>query len=98
MKLTDVAKNLSRQTDRRLDRRLKVLLRVNPHYRDLDKEDREIILDLLSKYKKKKRRGIKISDYAIRKDLYNIYQNRLKMGLTRNDVDKIKELLNSLKD
>lgn len=98
MELSDVAKNLSKQTQRSLDRRMQTLLRVNPHYRDLDKDDRKVVLDLLKKYKERKLKGITVSDYSIRKDMYNLYRNRIKMGLTRHDIDKIRELLNSLKD
>jgi hypothetical protein len=98
MELKDVASNLSRQTEYRLDQRLDTLLRKNPKYRHLEQEEQKLILDLLDKYKEKKRKGIKISGFTIRKDVYNLYRKRLKMGLTYNDLDKIKELLYSLKD
>lgn len=98
MELKDVAKNLSEQTEYRLDQRLDYLLRKNPKYRHLGKDEQELILDLLDKYKEKKRKGIKISSYSIRRDTYRLYRKRLKMGLSYNDLDKIKELLYSLKD
>ncbi|MDD2353924.1 MAG: hypothetical protein PHH52_02565 [Patescibacteria group bacterium] len=98
MEISDVSKNLSQQTERELDRRLGRLLRKNPSYRHLDQDEQDLILDILEKYKKKRRRGIKISDYSIRKDTYKLYQKRLELGLSTNDLDKIKELLNSLKD
>jgi len=34
----------------------------------------------------------------VRKELYHLYQNRIKLGLTYNDLDQIKELLESFKD
>ncbi|HZJ41918.1 MAG TPA: hypothetical protein VFD51_02795 [Patescibacteria group bacterium] len=98
MELKDITKNLSKQTEYRLDQRLDYLLRKNPSYRHLGKDEQKLILDLLDKYKEKKRKGIKISGYSIRRDVYHLYRKRLKMGLTYNDLDKIKELLNSLKD
>ena len=98
MELKDVAKNLSKQTEYRLDQRLDALLRKNPKYRHLGDGEQKLILDLLDKYKEKKRKGIQISGFSIRRDVYNLYRNRLKMGLTYNDLDKIKELLNTLKD
>jgi hypothetical protein len=98
MDLKDVVKNLSQQTEYRLDQRMDKLLRKNPRYNHLNKDDQKIILDLLKKYKDKKRRGVKISSFAIKRDTYNLYRKRLEMGLTYNDLDKIKELLNSLKD
>ena len=69
MEISDLAKNLSKQTERSLDRRMQTLLKVNPHYRDLDKGDRQVILDLLKKYKERKRKGITVSDYADRKSV-----------------------------
>jgi len=98
MELKDVAKNLSKQTEYRLDQRFDYLLRKNPKYSHLGKDEQKLILDLLDKYKEKKRKGIKISGFSIRRDVYSLYRKRLKMGLTYNDLDKIKELLNSLKD
>ncbi|MDI3496340.1 MAG: hypothetical protein PWQ35_361 [Patescibacteria group bacterium] len=98
MEISDVAKNLSRQTERNLDQRLDRLLHKNPKYRHLGQKEQALILDLLDKYKKKKQRGIKITDYSIKRDTYNLYQKRLELGLTHYDLDKIKELLNSLKD
>jgi len=98
MPTKDLTKNLTRQTEYRLNQRLKYLLRKNPRYNHLDEKDQKIILDLLEKYKDKKRRGIKITSYAIKRDTYSLYRKRLKLGLTYNDLDKIKELLNSLKD
>lgn len=98
MPIKELTKNLTRQTEYRLNQRLAYLLRKNPKYRHLGKSEQKVILDLLEKYKEKKRKGIQISDYAIRKDTYSLYRNRLKAGMSYQDLDKIKELLHSLKD
>jgi len=98
MQLRDVAKNLRDQTDHRLDQRLDMMFRVNPRYSHLDAKDRGIILDLLKKYKEKRRRGIKATRLSVKSDMYKLYHNRIKLGLTHNDLDKIRDLLLSLKD
>ncbi|HPY08469.1 MAG: hypothetical protein ACOX0H_02175 [Patescibacteria group bacterium] len=98
MQLKDVTKNLKDQTDYRLDQRLDKMFRVNPRYKHLDAQDREIILDLLKKYKEKRRRGIKASRLSIKNDMYYLYHNRIKLGLTKNDLDDIRDLLLSLKE
>lgn len=98
MQLSDAAKNLKDQTDFRLDQRLDKIFRLNPRYRHLDEEDREIIFDLLKKYKEKRRRGIKATRLSVKNDMYNLYRNRLKLGLTYNDLDDIRDLLLDLKD
>lgn len=98
MQLKDVAKNLTKQTEYRLDRRLDRLLRVNPSYRHLDDKNQDLIKKLLEKYKNKKRKGVKITGLTIRRDTYSLYQKRLKLGLSYSDLKKIRELLYSLKD
>lgn len=97
MDLNKVAANLRDQTDYRLEQRFLEMLRRNPRYRNLNDKNRATIMDLLKKYKDKKRSGLKISGLSVRKDMYSLYQNRLKLGLTRNDLDQIKDLLAGIK-
>lgn len=97
MDLKDVTKNLTSQTAYRLEQRFDQMMRTNPHYKNLDQENQDLILDLIAKYKAKMIRGIKPSRYVIRKDMYNLYEHRLKLGLTYNDLDQIRDLLLSFK-
>lgn len=97
MDLKDVTKNLSDQTNYRIEQRLMEMMRSNPKYRNLDGENRELILKLIEKYKAKAREGIKSSEYTIKEDMYHLYQNRLKLNLTYNDLDQIRDLLFSFK-
>jgi len=98
MQLSDVSKNLKDQTDYRLDQRLDKMFRVNPRYRHLDTEDREIIFDLLKKYKEKRRHGIKATRLSVKNDMYKLYRNRIDLGLTYNDLDDIRDMLLDLKE
>lgn len=98
MSLQEITKDLGKQTEYRLDQRFDTLLRRNPRYRHLDSGDQQIIKDLLEKYKEKKRKGISISGLSVRRDMYSLYHNRIKLGLTLNDLDDIRDLLTSLKD
>jgi len=98
MDLQKVASNLRDQTDYRLEQRFSEMLRRNPCYRNLDSKNRETIMELLKKYKDKKRRGLKISGLSVREDMYSLYHNRLKLGLTRNDLDQIRDLLAGIKN
>ncbi|MFA5109442.1 MAG: hypothetical protein WC458_02785 [Patescibacteria group bacterium] len=97
MDFKDVTKNLKDQTDYRLSQRLEEMMRVNPNFKNLDAGNRELIFDLLKKYKDKARRGLKTSGYTVREDMYHLYQNRLKLKLTERDLDQIRELLESFK-
>ena len=97
MDLKDVTQDMKDQTSYRIEQRMAELLRTNPHYKNLDGANRQLILDLIEKYKNKAREGIKTSDYTIREDMYHLYENRLKLNLTTNDLDQIRELLSSFK-
>lgn len=97
MDLKSVTKDLTDQTAYRLEQRFKEMLRTNPRYKNLDAGNRQLILDLIAKYQDKLRRGIKPSRYTIKEDMYHLYQNRLKLNLTYNDLEQIRDLLESFK-
>ena len=98
MNLKDVTKDLKDQTVYRIEQRLKEMMRTNPRYRNLDKENQKLIFDLITKEKKKAMQGIKTSGLTIRDEMYHLYQDRIKLGLTYGDLDQIKELLESFKE
>ena len=97
MDLTDVTKDLSGRENWRIERQLDDLIRHNPRYNHLDDDNRELILNLIKKYKEKIRKGIKPSLKTVREDKYYLYQNRIKLGLTPEDLAKINKLLDSFK-
>lgn len=97
MDLKEVTKDLTEQTAYRIEQRFKEMLRTNPRYKNLDAGNRQLILDLIAKYKEKRRQGLKPSLYTIREDMYRLYQNRLKLNLTYHDLDQIRDLLGSFK-
>ncbi len=97
MDLKDVTSDLRDQTNYRLEQRFKTMMRTNPRYRNLDPSNQKLIFDLIAKEKDKARQGIKTSGLTIRQDLYHLYQDRIKLGLTYHDLDQIKELLESFK-
>lgn len=98
MGLKKVAADLQHQTNYRLEQRFSEMMRRNPHYRNLDSANKALILDLLKRYKEKIRKGIKVSGLSVRRDMYRLYRDRLKLGLTKNDLDQIRDLLTSLKN
>lgn len=97
MDFKDVTKDLLDQNEYRLEQRFDELMRRNPHFKSLDAEDKEIMFDLIKKYKEKIRRKTYPSAFTIRRDMYHLYSNRVKMGLTYSDLDHIRDLLNSFK-
>jgi hypothetical protein len=97
MNLQDVTQDLRDQNDYRLEQRFQKMLRTNPRYKSLSAENRDLVMDLVKKYQDKLRRNLDISDYTVRHDMYRLYQNRFKMKLTINDLDQIRDLLQSFK-
>ncbi len=98
MDIKDVLKDVGNLTDYRLEQRLDEMIRKNPSYNHLDKKNQALLLDLLDKYKEKVRKGIRISGFSIRKDMYRLYRNRIKLNLTKMDLDAIRKILKSFKN
>ncbi len=98
MDLTSITKDLKDTNDYRLDQRFDKLMRTNPRYKNLNGENRELIMDLILKYKNKIREHNYPSSLTIRHDTHHLYMNRVKLGLTYHDLDQIKELLQSFKE
>lgn len=97
MNLKDVTKDLSGQTNYRLTQRMDALMRTNPNYRNLEGANKELVLNLIKKYKEKIRKGIRPSSLTIREDKYHLYQNRIQLGLTYQDLEQINDLLDGFK-
>lgn len=97
MDLTDVTKDLANQDNYRLTRRMAELMETNPRYRNLSAENRQVIFDLIKKYQELIREGIKPSLSIVREDKYRLYENRLKLGLSPEDLEQINGLLDSFK-
>ncbi len=97
MNFKDVTNDLANQKNYRLQQRLERLMRVNPSFKNLDSENKELILKLIKKYKNKIRQGIKPSRLTVRRDKYYLYQHRIKLGLSFTDLEQINNLLDGFK-
>lgn len=95
--MSDVTKDLTNQENWRIERKLDQLIRVSPKYKHLGPANRKLILDLVSKYKDRIRRGLRPSLTTVRADKYYLYQNRFKLGLSPQDLAEINKLLDSFK-
>ena len=97
MDLKDVTKDLRNQDSYRLEQRFNKMFRVNPNYKNLSAENRDLVMELIKKYQHKLKRNEKVSDYTVRRDMYRLYQDRFQMKLTIHDLDQIKDLLQGFK-
>ena len=97
MSLADIAQNAKGMTDFRLDQKLDEFFRKNPSFKNLA-DNQDLIFDVIKKYKEKSRRGIKTSGLTVREDLHRLYEKRLELGLTKNDLDGLRDLLQTFKE
>lgn len=98
MKLTDVSNDLADKRDFEIVRKMERLLAISPKYKNIDSKNKELILDLIRKYKKLLDRGIKPSRLTIKRDRYKLYHERVKLGLSETDLKQIFDLLESFKN
>lgn len=97
MDLKDILKNVAHEPDYIFERKLNELIMKNPRYFNLDENNKKLVKDLVKKYKPSLRKGIGISAYTIKNELYRLYQNRIKLNLTEEDLKDIKEILEELR-
>jgi len=93
----DLTKDAEDLTDFNFERKLNDLVRDNFRFRNLSEDNRKIVLDLMKKYKSRLRKGIGLSYSDLKNESYRLYENRLKLGLTHEDLDDIKEILGEFK-
>ncbi|NCB20716.1 MAG: hypothetical protein EOM88_02220 [Clostridia bacterium] len=80
-----------------IERKLNSLVKKNYNFKNLSSDNKKLVLGLIKKYRPKIKRGIGLSDYLIRKDMYQLYQGRYEHDLTKRDRQQIKAILESLK-
>lgn len=77
--------------------KLNNLVRENYRFSNLDEANRKIVLAVIKKHLSEIHRGLGISSTVLERESYNLYQNRLKLKLTEEDLRDIKEILNLFK-
>ncbi len=97
MDLQDFEKDINDEPSYIVERKLNELIRKNYHFEHLSQSNKELVLDLVKKYKEKIRTGIGVSQLVINREMYKLYQNRYKMELTEVDRDHIRDILESFK-
>ncbi len=97
MDIKNLVRNAKQLTSCEFEKKLNKLVRDNYHYRNLDRRNRKIILDLIKKWKEKIRRGTGISDSAFRTEMHRLYKDRIKLGLSEEDLKDIKEIMDAFR-
>jgi hypothetical protein len=81
-----------------LERKLNKLVRDSHKFRNLSSENKEILMDLIKKYIARIRAGQTISSETIRRDTHQLYEDRIKLKITEEDLDDFREVLGLLKN
>ena len=97
MDIKDLMKDAEDLTDFEFERKLNDLIRENFRFRNLNEDNREIVLDLMKKYKSRLKRGVGLSYSDLKNEMYRLYEKRLKLDLSEKDLEDIKEILGELK-
>ena len=99
MKLKDLIPKAKSLVNYKFERKFNELIRRNYRYKNLSPDNRKVVLDLVKKFKPYLRRGRKISDYTIRREMYDLSRPKkmIELNLTREDLKDIREILDLLK-
>jgi hypothetical protein len=97
MNIKDLMKDAEDLTDFEFERKLDNLIRENFRFRNLSEDNREIVLGLMKKYKSRLKRGVGLSYSDLKNEMYRLYEKRLKLNLSEEDLKDIKEILGELK-
>src|SRR6056297_3480637 len=81
----------------RFERKLNSFVRTHHRYSNLDSKNREVVNDLVHKYKDRLRHKGGICGYAVRREMYKLNQKKDEMGLTKNDLRDIRKMMKGLK-
>jgi|GEM_PF-1131287 len=92
--LFDIAKE---QTSERFKIKFSEFIREHPQYSNLSQENRKIVFDLIYKHIEAIREGRGISGYVIQQEMHKLFDNRLKLKLTENDLKDIREMIELFK-
>ena len=97
MKILDNFKSVKKDPSYLTSQKINELIRQNYRWKNLDKNNRKIVLDIIKKRLPDIRAGRGISAYAIREEGYKLYKKMDELDLTYNDLKDIKTILKMFK-
>lgn len=80
-----------------LSRYYREMMYRNLKYDNLDDSEKNLLLEIILKYRRKLLKGEKQSLVDLERDYYRIWEKRHALGLEYNDLKMIKELIYSFK-
>lgn len=95
MPLAKFSTKVKETPSHRLARQLDSFIRSNRSFRNLDKDNQKVLLEILKDYRLKSRRGRSITSIQVRRDMNKLSSQRVKLGLSRIDLADIRKILNA---
>lgn len=80
-----------------LSRYYREMMYRNLKYDNLDESEKNLLLEIILKYRRRLLKGEKQSLVDLERDYYRIWEKRYALGLEYNDLKMIKELIYSFK-
>jgi len=97
MDIQDLLASAKTETFDRFTQKLNSLVRENYRFSNLDQSNRKVVLDIIKKHLREIHNGLGIPSMTIRNETYRLYQNRIKLKLSEEDLKDIKEILGLFK-
>jgi len=93
MNIDDLLKDAKDLTDEEFEIRLNKLVRDNHSFRNLDHENKKVVVEIFRRFKARMRKGMGISSRAVQNESRKLYKNKEELNLTEEDLRDIKEIM-----
>ncbi len=97
MDIQELFKTAKTDTREHFKQKLSSLVRNDSKYRNLSADNQKFIMDIIYDHIDNIRDGDGISGYLLQRETQKIYSNREKLGVSLEDYEDIKEILNLFK-
>lgn len=93
MDINDLLKDAKDMQSFEFERKLNKLVRENHSFKNLDTDNKKVVMEIFEKWRPYLRKGIAISDKRVRDESHRLYKDRQKLGLTEEDMKDIKNIM-----
>ena len=97
MNISELVKDSKGLTSEMFERKLNKLIRENYRYKNLDSDNKKVILDITDKYRNYMRRGIGISYSSIMSEMRRLRKGQPENDLSKEDLKDIREVLDAFR-
>lgn len=84
-------------TSDQIERKFNEMVRENYHFKNLSSKNKETVMDFVMKYRDILKEGRHIDSLRIKDDMHELYEKRISLELTEEDLDDIQKILEAFK-